>query len=79
MIDFLLSKSVGLNLLHTSLHERENVPDGTCSSEHSTFEDIDGFEVVASSDGRYAIIQEDSGNDYGQCLGWRRVTLSVWG
>lgn len=34
---------------------------------HETFEDIDGFEVVEASDGAlYAIIQEDSGNSYGE-------------
>ena len=31
---------------------------GTCISEHSTFEDIDGFEVVTSAEGRFAIILE---------------------
>ena len=32
-----------------------------------TFEDIDGFEVLEGPDGKlYAIIQEDSGNDYGE-------------
>ncbi len=32
-----------------------------------TFEDIDGFEVVEGPDEKlYAIIQEDSGNDYGE-------------
>jgi len=31
-----------------------------------TFEDIDGFEVIAAKDGLYAIIQEDSGNDLGE-------------
>jgi hypothetical protein len=32
-----------------------------------TFEDIDGLEVLEASDGNlYAIIQEDSGNDYGE-------------
>ena len=32
----------------------------------STFEDIDGLEVIAASDGLYAVIQEDSGNDLGE-------------
>jgi hypothetical protein len=32
-----------------------------------TFEDIDGLELIMSSDGNlYAILQEDSGNDYGE-------------
>lgn len=31
-----------------------------------TFEDIDGFEWITSADGDYVIIQEDSGNDYGE-------------
>ena len=31
---------------------------GVCTSEHSTFEDIDGFEVVTSAEGRFAIILE---------------------
>ncbi|KAI0559925.1 hypothetical protein FGB62_130g028 [Gracilaria domingensis] len=31
-----------------------------------TFEDIDGFEVFADGDKLYAMIQEDSGNDYGE-------------
>lgn len=36
-------------------------------SPHATFEDIDGFEVVEATDGElYAIIQEDSGNSYGE-------------
>jgi hypothetical protein len=39
---------------------------GVCTSEHSTFEDIDGFEVVTSAEGRFAIILEDSGNDFGE-------------
>merc|ERR1711920_276293 len=37
-------------------------PDKSCKT---TFEDIDGFEWIASSDGDYVIIQEDSGNDLG--------------
>lgn len=39
---------------------------GACKSEHSTFEDIDGFDVITSAEGRFAIIFEDSGNDYGE-------------
>ena len=31
-----------------------------------TFEDIDGFEVVEDDGKLYAVIQEDSGNDYGE-------------
>jgi len=40
--------------------------DGLCVGEKSTFEDIDGFDVVTSAEGRYALIFEDSGNDYGE-------------
>jgi len=32
----------------------------------STFEDIDGLEIIAASDGLYAVLQEDSGNDLGE-------------
>lgn len=32
----------------------------------STFEDIDGLEVISASDGLYAVIQEDSGNEIGE-------------
>ena len=32
----------------------------------STFEDIDGLEIISASDGLYAVIQEDSGNDLGE-------------
>lgn len=32
----------------------------------NTFEDIDGLEVIAASEGLYAIIQEDSGNELGE-------------
>ena len=33
----------------------------------NTFEDIDGFEILEGPEGKmYAIIQEDSGNDYGE-------------
>ena len=32
----------------------------------TTFEDIDGFEVFADGDKLYAMIQEDSGSDYGE-------------
>ncbi|EJK67681.1 hypothetical protein THAOC_11255 [Thalassiosira oceanica] len=32
----------------------------------STFEDIDGLEVVAASEGLFVVIQEDSGNDLGE-------------
>ncbi|CAK0825224.1 unnamed protein product [Prorocentrum cordatum] len=31
-----------------------------------TFEDIDGFEAISSSDGVFAVIQEDGGNKYGE-------------
>jgi hypothetical protein len=31
-----------------------------------TFEDVDGFELINSSNGLHAIIQEDSGNDLGE-------------
>lgn len=37
------------------------------ASPRVTFEDIDGLEVIMASDGNiYAIIQEDSGNQYGE-------------
>jgi len=36
------------------------------NSTKSTFEDIDGFEVIAAPDGLYAILQEDSGNELGE-------------
>ncbi len=32
----------------------------------STFEDIDGLEVIAAKEGLFAVIQEDSGNDLGE-------------
>jgi len=32
----------------------------------STFEDIDGFEIVSAKEGLFAVIQEDSGNDLGE-------------
>lgn len=32
----------------------------------STFEDIDGFEVIAAKEGLFAVIQEDSGNELGE-------------
>ena len=39
----------------------------TVDSAKVTFEDIDGFEVVEGPDEKlYAVIQEDSGNDYGE-------------
>ena len=31
-----------------------------------TFEDNDGMELIQASDGQYIIIQEDSGNIYGE-------------
>merc|ERR1712113_1017809 len=40
-----------------------------CDNDNSvknTFEDIDGFEVVAAEEGLFAIIQEDSGNELGE-------------
>jgi len=37
------------------------------STTHETFEDVDGFEVIAAADGkRYAVILEDGGNKYGE-------------
>lgn len=33
---------------------------------HLTFEDIDGFELVAAADGTYAVICEDGGNAFGE-------------
>ena len=39
----------------------------TLEAPKKTFEDIDGFEVIhGAGDKLYAIIQEDSGNDYGE-------------
>jgi hypothetical protein len=35
-------------------------------SPHVTFEDIDGLEVIEGPEGLYVILQEDSGNDYGE-------------
>lgn len=32
----------------------------------STFEDVDGLEIIAAADGLYAVIQEDSGNRLGE-------------
>lgn len=48
-----------------------NITDATmnCDNDYSvksTFEDIDGLEVISASDGLYAIIQEDSGNEIGE-------------
>lgn len=40
--------------------------DTTSPTVVSTFEDIDGFEIVQSGSNMYAIIQEDSGNLYGE-------------
>merc|ERR1719242_1361795 len=40
-----------------------------CDRDYSvkpTFEDIDGFEIVAAKEGLFAVIQEDSGNDLGE-------------
>ena len=40
---------------------------GSSNTKTDTFEDIDGFEEIIGKDGkRYAIIQEDSGNRYGE-------------
>lgn len=41
-----------------------NCDSTSCSK--TTFEDIDGFEVLEDNGTLYAIIQEDSGNDYGE-------------
>jgi hypothetical protein len=41
-----------------------NCDNTSCSK--LTFEDIDGFEVLESDGKMYAIMQEDSGNDYGE-------------
>ncbi|CAJ1928809.1 unnamed protein product [Cylindrotheca closterium] len=35
-------------------------------SVQSTFEDVDGLEIIAAKEGLYAVIQEDSGNDLGE-------------
>jgi len=40
--------------------------DRPLSAVKSTFEDIDGLEVIAAKEGLYAIIQEDSGNELGE-------------
>jgi len=32
----------------------------------TTFEDVDGFEVIAAKEGLFAVIQEDSGNELGE-------------
>ena len=40
-----------------------------CDNDYSvkdTFEDIDGLEIIAASDGLYAVLQEDSGNELGE-------------
>merc|ERR1712038_865813 len=40
-----------------------------CDNDYSvkdTFEDIDGFEVIAAKEGLFAVIQEDSGNELGE-------------
>mmetsp|Transcript_8874 Transcript_8874/g.13445 ORF Transcript_8874/g.13445 Transcript_8874/m.13445 type:complete len:830 (+) Transcript_8874:287-2776(+) len=42
-----------------------------------TFEDIDGLEWIAASDGTYLIIQEDSGNDYGERMFITKVDPAV--
>lgn len=57
--------------LYNMVPECPGVVDATvdCDRENSvktTFEDIDGLEVIAASDGLYVIIQEDSGNDLGE-------------
>jgi hypothetical protein len=44
------------------------------NSVKSTFEDIDGLEIIAAADGLYAIIQEDSGSE----LGERMFISSRW-
>ena len=52
--------------------ECNNITDASmnCDNDYSvknTFEDmIDGLEVIAASDGLYAVIQEDSGNEIGE-------------
>merc|ERR1719197_761825 len=54
--------------------------DGTISdSAKVTFEDIDGFEWIASSDNQngYVVIQEDSGNDFGERTFISKVEVGV--
>lgn len=54
--------------------------DGTVSdSAKVTFEDIDGFEWIASSDNAngYVVIQEDSGNDFGERTFLSKVEVGV--
>lgn len=51
--------------------EGEQINDATFNcdkpnSVKSTFEDIDGLEVVAAAEGLFVVLQEDSGNDLGE-------------
>jgi len=41
-------------------------PDAGQNPGKETFEDIDGMEWIAASDGDYLVIHEDSGNDFGE-------------
>jgi len=43
--------------------------------EYTTFEDIDGMQIVSASDGDYVVIQEDGGNVYGERMFWTKVDL----
>lgn len=49
--------------------EYNNDAKKNCDNDYSvksTFEDIDGLELIAASDGLYAVIQEDSGSELGE-------------
>merc|ERR1712113_838871 len=57
--------------LYNIVPECPGVEDATvnCDRDYSvksTFEDIDGLEIIAAAEGLYAVIQEDSGNDLGE-------------
>ena len=61
----------GEGLLNDDVPKCFNLGDAqkNCDSDYSiktTFEDIDGLEVIAAEEGLFAIIQEDSGNDLGE-------------
>jgi hypothetical protein len=43
----------------------------------ATFEDVDGLEWIAAADGDYVIVQEDSGNNYGERMFIAKVDSSV--
>merc|ERR550514_2334904 len=53
---------------HNSDSYKVNADGSIYDSAKATFEDIDGFEWLASSDNAdgYVVIQEDSGNDFGE-------------